>query len=94
MSKIQTIICLFIFIVIIFSVDSLIGNPFKESFKGSKDDIIGKKLNYKTIQNSNKINKMTVQNYLGVASIPRTFVNNSNDEPLYYGFPSSQKQNI
>ena len=34
MSKIQTIICLFIFIVILFSMDMIFGNPLKETFSG------------------------------------------------------------
>ena len=34
MSKIQTLICLFIFIVIVFSMDMIFGNPLKETFSG------------------------------------------------------------
>ncbi len=34
MSKIQTIIWLFIFIVILFSMDMIFGNPLKETFRG------------------------------------------------------------
>lgn len=34
MSKIQTIIWLFIFIVVVFSMDMIFGNPLKETFSG------------------------------------------------------------
>ena len=34
MSKIQTIICLFILIVVLFSMDMIFGNPLKEAFSG------------------------------------------------------------
>lgn len=34
MSKIQTIICLLIFIVVLFSMDMIFGNPLKETFSG------------------------------------------------------------
>ena len=34
MSKIHTIICLLIFIVVLFSMDMIFGNPLKETFSG------------------------------------------------------------
>jgi hypothetical protein len=34
MSKIQSIICLLIFLIVLFSMDMIFGNPLRESFSG------------------------------------------------------------
>lgn len=73
MSKMQTIICLFIFIVIIFSMDMIFGNPLRETFKGIEMSLVGAELN--TLPNAK----------LRVAKPDYTM--QSDDQPLFYSFP-------
>jgi hypothetical protein len=73
MSKIQTIICLFIFIVIIFSMDMIFGNPLRETFKGIEMSLVGAELN--TLPNA----KLRVAN--------PDYTMQSDDQPLFYSFP-------
>ena len=91
MSKIQTIMCLLIFIIIIFSMDSIFGNPLRETFKGSSGTGIGPvghTLDYKpTIRNNNLNGNMPYPNtgFLA-AKIPSTYTIQSDDQPLSFGF--------
>jgi hypothetical protein len=65
------------------------GNP-----GGTGYGYIGKKLDYKTVTNINSMNgNMVYQNspksgFLAVEP-PVSFVKNSDEQPLYYGFPLS-----
>ena len=103
MSKIQSIIYLFIFIIVLFSMNQIfykeIRNRLQESFTrmptiGYPDGTgFGKKLDYTTPTNINTMNgNMVYQNnlksgFLGVEP-PKNYIKNSDEHPLYYGFPS------
>lgn len=76
MSKIQTIICLFIFIIIIFSMDLIFENPLRETFKGIEMSTVGAELN--ELPNAKyRVLKNTDISY-GMAS---------DDQPLFFSFP-------
>lgn len=100
MSKIQSIIYLIIFIILLFSMDQIFYNEIRyslretfSSMKGTGYGYIGKKLDYKIQFNSNSLNgnmiypDSTKSGFLAVEP-PLTFAKNSDDHPLYYGFPS------
>jgi hypothetical protein len=59
MKKIQSIIFLFIFIILIFSMDMIFGNPLRETFKGIRMSPIGSDINSNQtiIQRRNVSNK-------------------------------------
>jgi len=102
MSKIQSIIYLMIFIIVLFSMNQIfykeIRNRLQESFTrmptiGYPDGTrFGKKLDYTTPTNINTMNgNMVYQNnlkagFLGVEP-PKNYIKNSDEHPLYYGFP-------
>jgi hypothetical protein len=93
-SKIQTIILLFVFIVVIFSMDAIFGNPLKESFKGINGTglgYIGQELNYTApLPNKYKGNMgYPGPSYLNIALPPSNYVVSSDDHPLSFGFPST-----
>ena len=103
MSKIQSIIYLIIFIVVLFSMYKIfyneIRNRLKENF--TRMPTTGnpggtgflKKLDYTTPMSINTMNgNMVYQNnlkagFLGVEP-PKNYIKNSDGHPLYYGFPS------
>lgn len=100
MSKLQSIIYLIIFIIVLFSMNQIfyqeIRNQLKESFTNlpSTGGIgLGKKLDY---TNSTKINTMNgnmvykdnlKSGFLGIGP-PKNYIKNSDEYPLYFGFPS------
>ena len=72
MSKIQTIIYLFVFLIVFFSMDTIFGNPLKESFTNSK-------LSIKTCASvPNKNLKYTF--------MPPSIKRQSDDQPLHFSF--------
>jgi hypothetical protein len=100
MSKIQSIIYLILFIIILFSMNQIfyqeIKNRLHESFTNistSGRTVLGKKLDYTTPTKINTMNgNMVYQNnlkagFLGVGP-PKNYIKNSDEHPLYYGFPS------
>ena len=105
MSKIQSIIVLLVFIFIIFSMDQIFyyetRNLLRETFTkmpstgnpgGTGYGYIGQALNYKTVGNINSLNgNMVYQNnaMAGFLGAEPPFKKNSDDNPLYYGFPKS-----
>ena len=105
MSKIQSIIVLLVFIFIIFSMDQIFysetRNLLRETFTkmpstgnpgGTGYGYIGQALNYKTEGNINSLNgNMVYQNNpkAGFLGVNPPFKKNSDDNPLYYGFPKS-----
>jgi hypothetical protein len=72
MSKIQTIICLLIFLVVLFSMDMIFGNPLKETFsgvawnkglgvgigngRGTGIGVVGSTLDYRPVIQQNQLN--------------------------------------
>jgi hypothetical protein len=98
MTKIQTILSLFLFLVIIFSMDMIFGNPIHETFSnqvglpggrniGIKGVGFGEssKLNYKPVVRTNTLNGNMIYSgsgFLGVTS-PQY---QSDDQPLFFGF--------
>jgi len=72
MSKIQTIIYLFVFLIVLFSMDTIFGNPLRETFtpmvSPSKSP---------SITPNKKQNKEVMPNYK----------RQSDDQPLHFSFP-------
>ena len=105
MSKVQSILVLLIFILIILSMDQIFyyetRNLLRETFTkmpstgnpgGTGYGYIGQALNYKTIGKINNLNgNMSYQNSLkaGFLGVESPFKKNTDDNPLYYGFPKS-----
>ena len=86
MSKIQTIIWLFVFLIVIFSMDMIFGNPIRESFKGigvaGGRDVSTGSIGADYIPST----KITNGGFLA-APIPDNYKMNSDDEPLHFSFP-------
>jgi len=100
MSQIQTILCLFIVVIIIVSMGMMFKNNMTESFKGINGTglgYIGRKLDYKPpIPTNNKSGNLGYPGlqYVGVALPPPNYVVSSDDQPLRYGFPPIQTKSI
>ena len=85
----QTILWLFILLIIIFSMDMIFGNPIKETFtsiglaggRGVSTGPIGSKLNYKYDPNNKNINSGFL-----AAMPPPNYKINTDEQPLYFGF--------
>ena len=74
MSKIQTIIYLFVFLIVFFSMDTIFGNPLRETFTNSK-------LSVKTCAPVKE--KDTTYAF----TFP-SFKRQSDDQPLHFSFPN------
>ena len=89
MSKIQTIMWLFILLVIIFSMDQIFGNPIKETFvsSGVGVGLAGGRDVSTGIIGSEYIpsEKITNGGFLA-APIPENYKVKSDDQPLHFGF--------
>ena len=72
MSKIQTIIYLFVFLIVLFSMDTIFGNPLRETFTPM---VSPSKSHSKT--SNKKQNKEVMPNYK----------RQSDDQPLHFSFP-------
>jgi hypothetical protein len=87
MSKIQTIIWLFIFIIIVFSMDMIFGNTLRETFKGVGVGLAGGRdvttgtIGAEYIPSTNNINAGFL-----AAKIPPNYKIKSDDEPLHFSF--------
>ncbi len=77
MSKIQTIMCLFGFLIILFSMDLMFGSPLKETFKPINTPI------------NTPIND-TINDTINTPKIQGQYTIHSDDEPLHFEF-SNQK---
>ena len=86
MNKIQTIISLFVFLVILFSMDLMFGNPIRESF--SNPQKVGWDLNYTIPVKKDTLNGNMI--YSGKGFLADT-VNypKGDDQPLFFGFSMS-----
>ena len=75
MSKIQTIIYLFVFLIVLFSMDTIFGNPLRETFTNTKMPIVSPS---KTSKTSNKKHNKEIM---------PSFKRQSDDQPLHFSFP-------
>lgn len=85
MNKIQTILSLFVFLMILFSVDMMFGNPIRETFSNPQN--IGWELNYKPPIKKNTLNGNML--YSGKGFLADTDTANypeGDDQPLFFGF--------
>jgi hypothetical protein len=92
MSKIQTIIYLLVFLIVLFSMDMMFGNPLRETFRGSSIGTgvgVGSKLDYRPATRQNTLNGNMVYPSGGftAANIPPSFKRQSDDQPLHFSFP-------
>ena len=76
MSKIQTIIYLFVFLIVLFSMDTIFGNPLRETFTNTKMPIVSPSISPSKTSNK-KQNK----------DIKPSFKRQSDDQPLHFSFP-------
>ena len=90
MSKIQTIIILFVFLIVLFSMDMIFGNPLRETFSGNgiigTPEVLGSKLGYRPTVRHNTMNGNMGYSGLNVANVPPHYVIQSDDQPLHFGF--------
>jgi len=100
MTKIQTILSLFLFLVIVFSMDMIFGNPIRETFSnkvglpggrniGIKGVEFGEssELNYEPVVRTNTLSGNMIYSgsgFLGATSHKYQ----SDDQPLFFGFSS------
>ena len=79
MRKTQTIFCLLLFLVILFSMNMIFGNLLRETFITK---LSPKKLNYKPPARINTLNGNNI--YAGNKFLGR--VSPQDDQPLFFGF--------
>lgn len=86
MHKVQTIISLLLFLVIVFSMDMIFGNPLMESFRGGgsgrglSERGLGLAVGRQNILNNNNSGFLA-------ADVPPSYFEQSDDEPLFFRFP-------
>jgi hypothetical protein len=84
MSKIQTIIYLFVFLIVLFSVDTIFGNPLRETFTNTKLPIVSPS----TIVSPSKTAKTSkTSNKKQHNEIKPSYKRQSDDQPLHFSFP-------
>ena len=77
MSKIQTIIYLFVFLIVLFSMDTIFGNPLRETFTNTKSSIrAGPIVSPSKTSNKKQHNE-----------IKPSYKRQSDDQPLHFSFP-------
>jgi hypothetical protein len=85
MSKQQTMLWLFILLILIFSMDMIFGNPIRETFKGigiaGGRDVKTGSIGAEYIPSRN----VTNSGFLA-SKIPANYKIKSDDQPLYFGF--------
>lgn len=79
MSKVQTIMSLLIFLVIVFSMDMIFGNPLRETFRGGGSRDLGSKS--RDLGAGEEV-KLKITN-----DINENNMQGGDDEPLYYSRP-------
>jgi len=75
MSKIQTIIYLFVFLIVLFSMDTIFGNPLRETFTNTKLPIVSPST---IVSPSNKKQHNEIK---------PSYKRQSDDQPLHFSFP-------
>ncbi len=78
MSKIQTIIYLFVFLIVLFSMDTIFGNPLRETFTNTKSSIRAGPIVSPSISPSNKKQHNEIN---------PSYKRQSDDQPLHFSFP-------
>ena len=99
MSKIQCMVSLLLFIIVVFSMALMFGNPLRETFKGGMMGLanigrgqgvegVGADLDYKPIVRQNTLNGNMGYPSAGflAGNIPAGYKINSDDQPLHYSF--------
>lgn len=94
MSKIQTILYLLIFLIVIFSMDMIFGNPVRETFRGStgtgiEGSGLGSKLNYRLRAKNNTLSGdmgYPEAGFTAATTPPNYKVKSEDDQPLHYSF--------
>ena len=95
MSKIQTIIYLFVFLIVLFSMDMVFGNPLRETFRGGGGGGIGLGglglggrggLGGGLIANHMAFNHNINNNSLTTNDVPPYYFEQSDDEPLFFNW--------
>ena len=96
MSKIQTIIYLFVFLIVLFSMDMVFGNPLRETFRGGGGGGIGlggglglggrSGLGGGLIANRMAFNRNINNNSLTTNDVPPYYFEQSDDEPLFFNW--------
>jgi hypothetical protein len=81
MHKIQTIISLFLFLVIVFSMDMIFGNSLMETFRGVRG--VGVQNVRQNVLNNNNSNN---SGFLA-GDVPPSYFDQSDDEPLFFRSP-------
>jgi hypothetical protein len=91
MSKIQTICCLFLFLVLLFSMDMIFGNIVRENFRGGGGVGGGGGLS-RGLNGAGANIGRGLGLGLGVTALREQQLanynyNSTDDQPFYYGFP-------
>jgi len=90
MSKIQTIIYLFVFLIVLFSMDMVFGNPLRETFRGGGGGLglggRGIGLGGGLIANRIAFNRNINNNSLTTNDVPPYYFEQSDDEPLFFNW--------
>ena len=90
MSKIQTIIYLFVFLIVLFSMDMVFGNPLRETFRGGGGGGLGlggrSGLGGGLIANRMAFNRNINNNSLTTNDVPPYYFEQSDDEPLFFNW--------
>ena len=100
MSKIQTIIYLFVFLIVLFSMDMVFGNPLRETFRGGGGGLglgggiglgglgLGGRggLGGGLIANHMAFNHNINNNSLTTNDVPPYYFEQSDDEPLFFNW--------
>jgi len=96
MSKIQTIIYLFVFLIVLFSMDMVFGNPLRETFRGGgggggfggRGIGLGglNGLGGGLIANRMAFNRNINNNSLTTNDVPPYYFEQSDDEPLFFNW--------
>ena len=85
MSKIQTIIYLFVFLIVLFSMDTIFGNPLRETFTNTKSSIREGSIVSPSISPS--ISPSKTSNKKQHNEINPSYKRQSDDQPLHFSFP-------
>jgi len=84
MSKIQTILALLLFVLILFSMNMILANPLKEIFSNNVD-LSDKKNIDKDLNKNNKISRNKIYSGSGFLDETTSYPK-GDDQPLFFGF--------
>lgn len=84
MSKLQSILCLLVFLIIVFSMDMIFGNPLRETFRGGGGGG-GRGLGL-GLGNRVLINRNINTSGFVAADAPPYYFEQSDDEPFFFNW--------